>query len=219
MPDAAGFLMRPVYSGDMSSTPIRDHAQGYLQEARATVVAQLAGLDDYQIRRPMTVTGTNLLGVVKHLIGIEAGYLGVCLDRPWRENLPWIDAAEPNADMWATADESRGYIIDLYQEVSRHSDAVLVEVGSEHPGHVLWWPEHSRSTTAGALLARVLKDTAMHAGQLQILRELIDGSAGSDRGDLPDDWWAAHVARLESIAFGFHKEPESGSATSSCQSQ
>ena len=41
----------------------------------------------------MTATGTNLLGVVTHLIGIEAGYLGLCLGRPFGESLPWIDGA------------------------------------------------------------------------------------------------------------------------------
>jgi hypothetical protein len=56
------------------------------------------------------------------------------------------------------------------------------KVGPDAEATVPWWPEDQRETTAAALLSRVLKDTAMHAGQLQILRELIDGRAGSDRG-------------------------------------
>lgn len=73
----------------------------------------------------------NLLGVVKHLIGIEAGYLGVCLGQPFERPLPWIadESAWPNRDMWATADESREYIVELYQQACAHSDAMLLGSG------------------------------------------------------------------------------------------
>ncbi len=166
-------------------------------------------LDDYQIRHPMTPTGTNLLGVVKHLIGIEAGYLGMCIGYPFAEPLPWITNDQtdaPNRDMWATAAESRDYLTELYQRVCKHSDRVLDRVGTDAAATVPWWPETLRLTTSGALLARVVKDTAMHAGQLQVLRELIDGRAGSDRDSLGDDqWWRAYTSMLEDIARQFRR--------------
>lgn len=190
----------------MPSTPIRQDDHGYLQESRRTVLRCVDGLGEYELRHPMTPTGTNLLGVVKHLIGIEAGYLGVSLGRPLNKALPWIadDSAGPNRDMWATADESSGYIVELYQQACAHSDAVLAEVGLAATAHVPWWPETERTTTVASLLARVLKDTAMHAGQLQILRELMDGQAGSDRSDAGDEaWWSAYTAQLEQVALQF----------------
>jgi uncharacterized damage-inducible protein DinB len=188
----------------MVSMPIRTDDHGYLQESRRQVLRCVEDLDEYSLRRPMTPTGTNLLGVVKHLIGIEAGYLGVCLGRPFEPPLPWIAGSVPNRDMWATAGESSGYILDLYRSACAHSDVVLVDLGLEAAAEVSWWPSESRTTTAGALLARVLKDTAMHAGQLQILRELIDGQAGSDRGDAGNDqWWSDYVANLEHLAAQF----------------
>ncbi|RCK68650.1 DinB family protein [Desertihabitans brevis] len=189
----------------MPSTPIHHDDHGYLHESRRQVLRSLEGLEEYQVRRPMTATGTNLLGVVKHLIGIEAGYLGLCLQRPFPRALPWIDAqaAAANSDMWATIDESRAYIVDLYEQACAHSDRVLAEVGSGHPASVPWWPERSRSTTAGALLSRVLKDTATHAGQLQILRELIDGQAGDDRSEHDEAWWTEYRQHLEAVARHF----------------
>ena len=192
----------------MPSTPIRDDDHGYLQECRHQVLTSVDGLSEYELRRPMTPTGTNLLGVVKHLIGIEAGYLGACLDRPFDRPLPWIDddATGPNRDMWATADESAGYLVDLYRRACDHSDAVLAELGLAASASVPWWPKGSRSTTAEALLSRVLKDTAMHAGQLQILRELVDGRAGADREDAGDDaWWSDYTQRLELLARRFRR--------------
>lgn len=166
----------------------------------------LEGLDDYDLRRPMTPTGTNLLGVVKHLIGIEAGYLGTAVGRPFERELPWIsdESAGPNRDMWATADESSDYIVGLYRQASAHTDHVVAALGPEAPATVAWWPAGSRETTLGALLARVLKDTSMHAGQLQILRELIDGRAGQDRADAGgDDWWRSYTHNLEELAQRF----------------
>jgi uncharacterized damage-inducible protein DinB len=193
----------------MPSTPIHDDERGYLRESRDQVLRALDGLDDYQVRRPMTSTGTNLLGVVKHLIGIEAGYLGLCLGRPFDKPLPWIDQPEgglPNADMWATEAESRDDIIRLYQQACDHSDRTLDAIGLGAPATVPWWPEDRRATRSEALLARVLKDTAMHAGQLQILRELIDGRAGADHDAIGDEaWWSDYTTKLEQVARGFRR--------------
>ncbi|QGN32075.1 DinB family protein [Microlunatus sp. Gsoil 973] len=192
----------------MPSTPIHQDDHGYLRESRRQVLSCVDGLGEYELRQPMTPTGTNLLGVVKHLIGIEAGYLGLCLGRPFEEPLPWIsdESAGPNRDMWATADEPKDYITNLYRRAAAHSDAVLAQVGLAAPARVPWWPSGSRTTTTRALLARVLTDTATHAGQLQILRELIDGKAGPDRSDAGDEhWWSEYTRRLKDLAERFRQ--------------
>lgn len=76
----------------------------------------MEGLGDYDLRRPLTPTGTNLLGLVKHLAGLEYGYLGDCLGRPAQERLSWIEdgSVGEGADMWAQPAESREYVIGLY---------------------------------------------------------------------------------------------------------
>ena len=87
-------------------------------------------------------TGTNLLGLVKHTAGTEAGYFGDVFDRPFPEHdLPWTEEdAETNADMWATADESRADIVDLYQPgvgaLRRHDRGAR----PRRAGRVPWWP-------------------------------------------------------------------------------
>lgn len=190
----------------MPITPAHEGAYGYLQEARSQVLRSVDGLKEYDLRRPMTPTGTNLLGVVKHLVGIEGGYLGVCLEHPVAFSLPWINdkTGGPIRDMWATAAESPAYILDLYRRACDHSDVVLSETVPAARANVPWWPEGQRTTTVAALVARVSHDTAMHAGQLQILRELIDGQAGNDRQALGDDrWWSGHVGKLEALARTF----------------
>ena len=53
----------------------------YLRQSRESLLRSLDGLSEYDIRRPMTPTATNLLGLVKHLAGIEFGSLGECVGR------------------------------------------------------------------------------------------------------------------------------------------
>src|SRR3954470_22515919 len=98
----------------------------YLQVARDALLWKLEGLSDYDVRRPMVPTGTNLLGLVKHVASVEIGYFGDTFDRPFGEPLPWwADDAEDNADLWATSDESREYIVGLYHRAWTHADATI----------------------------------------------------------------------------------------------
>ena len=82
--------------------------QDYLQRGRTAMLSRLDGLGEFDIRRPMTPTGTNLLGLVKHLTGVELSYLGSCVGRPSEIRLPWVEDGSiwESADMWATAAES-----------------------------------------------------------------------------------------------------------------
>jgi hypothetical protein len=176
---------------------------GYLQESRDQVLGSLDGLSEYDIRRPMTPSGTNLLGLVKHLAGIELSYLGESVGRPSPVRLPWIDDGSiwQSADMWATADQSRSDLVELYRNAWRHSDQSVNDLGLDAPAEVAWWSEDKRTTTLGSLLVRVVAETAQHAGHSDIVRELIDGRGGSDRGEVGDEeWWAEYVANIQQAA-------------------
>jgi uncharacterized damage-inducible protein DinB len=178
----------------------------YLQSAREALVWKLEGLSEYDARRPMTRTGTNLLGLVKHVASVEAGYLGDCFGRPSPESLPWFaDDAEVNADMWATADQSREEIIDLYHRVWAHSDATVDALPLDAAGAVPWWPEDRRDVTLHQILVHITTETHRHAGHADIVRELIDGTVGlrpANDNMAPGDeaWWEAYRARLEEAA-------------------
>src|SRR6476619_4402958 len=121
----------------MAGADSKQDLHRYLQIARDALLWKLDGLGEYDIRRPMVPTGTNLLGLVKHVASVEAGYLGDTFGRPFPEQLPWLEVgAEPNADMWATADESRAEIVGLYRRVWAHSDVTLDTLALDALGHV-----------------------------------------------------------------------------------
>jgi hypothetical protein len=114
---------------------------GYLVRQREALLAKLDGLSERDVRWPMTPTGTNLLGLVKHVASIELGYFGEVFERPSDIPLPWFDNdAEINADMWATAEESRDEIVTLYQRAAAHADATIEALALDSPGRVPWWP-------------------------------------------------------------------------------
>ena len=178
----------------------------YLQAGRDALLWKLDGLSEYDARRPLVPTGTNVLGVVKHVAGTEAGYFGGCFGRPFPEPLDWMtDDAEPNADMWATAEETRDDIVALYRRVWAHSDATLRELPLDAVGRVPWWPTDRAEVTLHRIGLHMIAETHRHAGHADIVRELIDGAAGlrPNGTNLPEgdpDWWADYRDRLESIA-------------------
>ena len=180
---------------------------GSLREVREVLLWKLEGLSEYDIRRPLTPTGTNLLGLIKHLTNTEARYFGDVFGRPFPERLPWWgeDDFEPFADMWATAEESRAEIVDRYRRVWDHSDATIAALDIDAPGHVPWWPSDRNEVTLHQILVHVVAETNRHAGHADIVRELIDGTAGLQADDdnlraTDQAWWDNYRSRLERVA-------------------
>lgn len=178
-----------------------------LRTNRDAFIWKLEGLGEYDLRRPMTPTGTNLLGVMKHVAAEEYGYLGDTFCRPAPEQLACFKDGSvwEGGDMWATPDESAEYIMGFYRRACAHADETIDALELDSVGSVPWWNERDRETTLGTILVRMVGETTRHLGHVDILRELIDGTAGGQRNatGLPDtdDWnWGAWVDRLETAA-------------------
>src|SRR6478752_9035626 len=114
----------------------KDNLHGRLRRDRKALLWKLDGLSEYDARRPLTTTGTNLLGLIKHLATWEARYFGEVFDRPFPEPLPrWDDVTQRGLDMWATEHETREDIIDRYRRVWEHSDLTIAALAIDSPGH------------------------------------------------------------------------------------
>ncbi len=184
----------------------KDTLHRYLRLRRGDLLATLDGLDEYDARRPMTPTGTNLLGLVKHVASVELGYFGEVFGRSPGRQVPWLDPdAEPDADMWAPADQSRAEVVELHHYSAARSDATIDALDLGAPGVVPWWEPQRQHVTLHQILVHMGVETARHAGHADILRELIDGRVGTGPADpnIPARsaaGWAAHRARIEEAA-------------------
>jgi uncharacterized protein DUF664 len=180
-----------------------------LTQARQAVLWKLEGLSEYDVRRPLTPTGTNLLGLVKHLACVQAGYLGMVVGRPFPEPMVWDDPdAGDDDDLWVRPDESRDDVLGLHARVTAHADATVAALPLDAVGEVPWWPEERRHPTLHTLLVHVLAEVARHAGHADVLREGLDGAAGlrRDGDNLTRDGdadRAAYVAVVEEAAATF----------------
>ncbi|WP_026413515.1 DinB family protein [Actinomadura oligospora] len=190
----------------MTKPDTKTHLRQYLDFGREAMLWKLEGLSEYDVRRPMTPTGTNLLGLVKHLAGVESVYFGETFGRAFPEHLPWMDdTAEKNADMWATPDESRADILALYERVRAFSDATIAELPLDAPGRVAWWPDERADVTLDQIIVHVAVETHRHAGHADIVRELIDNTVGMRLGreNMPESdakWWDEYRNTLEQAA-------------------
>ncbi len=178
----------------------------YLRSRRESLLANLDGLGEYDLRRPMTRTGTNLLGLVKHVASVQLGYFTEVFGLELGWDLPWDDEdAEPDADLWVPAEESTAGVLDLWRYSASRSDETVRTLPLDAPGAVPWWPAERRDVTLHTMLVHVGYEVAHHAGHADILRETIDGSAGLRPGnpnltERDDAGWAAHRARIEAAA-------------------
>lgn len=184
----------------------KDDLLKYLRSQRANLLAKLDGLSDYDVRRPMTPTGTNLLGLLKHVASVQLGYLGVAFDRPSNIEMPWLAAGAPqDSDLRAGPDESRADILELHEYSALHSDRTIELLTLDTVGEVPWWDPASRQVTLSRIMVHVCVETARHAGHADILRELIDGATGNgplDRNTSTRtaEEWSAYRAELEAVA-------------------
>jgi uncharacterized damage-inducible protein DinB len=155
----------------------KESLKAALDRHRDAVLWKLSGLGDDDLRRPMVPSGTNLLGLVKHLAAVEYGWFCETFGRA-TEPLPFDDDDE-NADLRARADETTDDILAFYARARAAADAVIAELDMEDTG-TAWY---GTTVSLRWVLIHMVEETARHAGHVDILRELIDGMTG----DHPED--------------------------------
>ncbi|GAA1710815.1 DinB family protein [Kribbella yunnanensis] len=182
---------------------IDEFAKAYLHDAlrwaRADLIRKLDGLSEYDVRRPRTLTGTNLLGLVKHLTLSEARYFGEIFDRPYPDPIPSL--ADPTFDstdyLWVRPDESRADILNAYTRACQYADDTIATLPIDAPGHVPWWP--SPDVKLFNVLVHLVIETNRHLGHADIIREELDGALGSKPTPTTTDW-SAHHTKVEQAA-------------------
>jgi uncharacterized damage-inducible protein DinB len=179
----------------------------YLQETRDALVWKLDGVDEHDARLPRTPTGNNLLGLLKHCLNVEAGYFGPTFGRdfPTAEELVPMEALDedPQADWYASENETKDGLIDLYRRVWAFADQTIEQLPLDAPGRVPWWRSGRQGVTLQRIIVHVIYDLSRHAGQADIMREQHDGAIGwqAENTNVPDAYdWVAYVANLRALA-------------------
>ena len=186
------------------TTSHKQQLHRYLTNAREAVIWKTEGLSEYDVRRPLTASGTNLLGLVKHLAIGEAWYLGQAFGRPFTPHLTWWDDDAPEGvDLWATAAEGREEILNLYRATAAHADETIRSLDLDAAGHVPWWSRPD--VTLHGVLVHVLAETSRHAGHADVLREQLNGRTGlhpANPNQAPHDeqWWTQYRSQIEDAA-------------------
>jgi uncharacterized damage-inducible protein DinB len=182
----------------------------YLREARESLLWKLDGLSERDLRLPRTATGTNLLGLVKHVTNVEAGFFGLVAEEPYPHPGDLValtdEQTDPLEDMYATAQESAQEVVARYRRVQTFVDETIEQVPLEATAQVPWWPRSRRTITLHRILVHVTAEISRHAGHADILREGIDGAIGLRRenSNLPEgEDWPDYRERLVRIAESF----------------
>jgi uncharacterized damage-inducible protein DinB len=143
-----------------------------LQRHRDVAVWKLEGLDDEQLRRAVVPSGTNLVGLVKHLANAEYTWFCETFGRPTE---PLTDiSTDPEADMRAADGETTEQIVAFYRRAWAAADESILQTPLEVTG-----TSYSGATVSMRwVLVHMIEDTARHCGHMDLARELIDGATG-----------------------------------------
>jgi hypothetical protein len=150
----------------------KESLQAAMDRHRDVVLWKLEGLTDEQLRRPMTPSGTNLLGLVKHLGATEYGWFCETFGRQV-EPLPYDDD-DPEADLRVQPHETTEDIVAFYRRAWAAADLVVAETELDTMGKA-WSGE---AVSMRWVMVHMLEETARHAGHMDIVRELLDGASG-----------------------------------------
>ncbi|MGW4463234.1 DinB family protein [Micromonospora sp. NPDC004704] len=144
-----------------------------LARHRAVILWKVQDLDDERLRRPMVPSGTSLLGLVKHLAGVEYGWFCETFGRPV-EPMPFDLDQDPESDMRADPGETTADIVAFYQRACAAADEAISEIDLE--AHGTSW--RGDTVSMRWVLVHMIEETARHAGHMDIMRELLDGATG-----------------------------------------
>ncbi|MDP1794006.1 MAG: DinB family protein [Acidimicrobiales bacterium] len=173
----------------------------HLQVARDVLVYKTEGLSEADRRRPMTQTGTNLIGLVKHMAWIESWYLCEFFGRE-RPRFEWeweFDAGMGHhSDMYAKPEETTDELLAGYRAATAAADVTITELGLDDMGK--HWS--GAEVSLRSMVHTVLLDTTRHAGHADIVRELIDGGTGDRNspsgfpGNTDEEYRSQYLARV-----------------------
>jgi uncharacterized damage-inducible protein DinB len=143
----------------------------YLHKMRDAVVRTSEGLSDQEQRAPGVPSGTNLLGLIRHLTGVEQHwFVEVFLGEGEGED------GDVDDSMAVPAGVTRRAVVSAYREQCARSDHIIRACPDLSTLARIANPGEDRKVSLRMIVAHMIEETARHAGHADILREQIDGA-------------------------------------------
>jgi uncharacterized damage-inducible protein DinB len=151
----------------------RSTLESFLDDYRDIVVRKVANLSDTDARRRLVPSPTTIGGLIKHLRWAEYGWFEQLLQEQSDDNRR---AHERSWEFEFLADESLPTLITEYQSQCDESRRIAARYQLDHV------VPHRRfgSVSLRWIYVHMIEETARHTGQLDILREQVDGTTGFD---------------------------------------
>jgi len=145
----------------------RDVLLHYLNKMRDAVVRTSEGLTDEQQRTPGVPSGTNLLGLIQHLTGVE---------EHWFQRVFLDEDRDTDDSVDVPVDATRDEVVAAYRKMCARSDEIVRACPDLSTMAKIANPGEDQKDPLRVIVAHMIEETARHAGHADILREQIDGA-------------------------------------------
>ena len=147
--------------------------EAFLDDYRDIVLRKVSGLSDADARRNLVASPTTAGGLVKHLRWAEYGWFEQLLQERSDDNRR---AHERSWEFDFLEGESLPTLITEYQAQCEESRRIAARYRLDHT------VPHRRfgAVSLRWIYVHMIEETARHTGQLDILREQLDGATGFD---------------------------------------
>lgn len=150
--------------------------EGFLDRQREIVRYKVEGLGEEDARKQLVRSPlTTCAGIVRHLSHVERSWFQKVL--LGRDLTPTEPAGEQDADFRLQDDDSLASLLEGYDRECERSRASAAQLSLDHMA------EGGRAVSLRWVLTHMIEETARHVGQLDILREQLDGRTGYRPGD------------------------------------
>jgi len=161
-------VVEPALRGDELTVLL-----GFLNRQRQLVAWKVRDVPDGQLRSVSTPSGFTLHGVVRHLTNVDRSWIrDVFAAEP---DLPfdWTDA-DPDGEWHVPDGVTMAELLADYAAEAVRCDAVVLaadslDVVAAQGGFSLRW-----------IVLHLIEETARHLGQIDVLREQVDGAVGEE---------------------------------------
>ena len=141
----------------------------YLNKMRDALVRISEGLADEQLRMPGVPSGTNLLGLIQHLTGVE---------QHWFQRVFLGEDLQPEMSMQVAPGRAGDEVVTAYRAACDRSDEIVRGCPDLSTLARIANPGEEKRDSLRSIVAHMIEETARHAGHADILREQIDGATG-----------------------------------------